>query len=46
MEFLLCAFQIPDAQINKVVQSSDTKTSTLTQIGAFKKQLQLDKLKF
>lgn len=44
---LISILQIPIIQINKtVIQDSDTNTSTLTQIGAFKKHLQLDKLNF
>ncbi|XP_055297512.1 inner centromere protein A [Sitodiplosis mosellana] len=37
--------QVPAVQTNKVVQNNDI-TSTLTQVGAFKKQLLLDKLNF
>lgn len=39
-------FQDPAKQTNKIVQNPDTNTYTLTQVGAFKKQLQLDQLDF
>ncbi|XP_031628071.1 uncharacterized protein LOC116343897 [Contarinia nasturtii] len=38
-------YQVPAVQTNKVVQNNNT-SSTLTQVGAFKKQLLLDKLNF
>lgn len=38
-------FQIPAVQKNNISQGNEN-AYTLTQIGAFKKQLQLDKLNF
>lgn len=45
INILLFNLQIPAVQTNKVVQNNDA-TSTLTQVGVFKKQLLLDKLNF
>ena len=44
-EISIFHLQVPAVQTNKVVQNNDA-TSTLTQVGAIKKQLLLDKLNF
>lgn len=39
-------FQIPAVERNRIVQNNQKKTNMVTQAGAFKKLLQMDKLRF
>lgn len=40
------SFQLASIQEKKIVESQHANTSTLTQVGAIKKEMKLDKLKF